>query len=100
MVSALRQAANQQQLGRVTRVGDIDQLLNSLMATVWVVYSKHCLQHTSSVIDYLARYTRRIAISDARLRKVEEQGVTFSYKDYRQGTRSREMTLSGGEFVR
>ena len=64
------------------------------------MYSKHCLQHTSSVIDYLARYTRRIAISNARLRQVDEHSVTFSYKDYRQDARSREMTLSGDEFVR
>ena len=100
MVSALRHAASQHQLPRVTQAGEVDRLLNSRMATEWVVYSKHCLQHTSSVVDYLARYTRRIAISNARLRQVDEQGVTFSYKDYRQGARSREMTLSGEEFVR
>ena len=100
MVSALRQAATQQQLHRVTHVGEIDQLLNDLMATDWVVYSKHCLQHTNSVIDYLARYTRRIAISNARLQQVDEQTVTLSYKDYRQEARNRQMVLSGEEFVR
>lgn len=100
MVSALRQAASQHQLQRVTQTGEVGRLLNSLMATEWVVYSKHCLQHTSSVIDYLARYTRRIAISNARLRQVDEHGVTFVYKDYRQGARSRQMKLRGDEFVR
>ncbi|MEJ6654685.1 MAG: IS91 family transposase [Pseudomonas sp.] len=100
MVSALRQAASQQQLHRVTRAGEVDQLLDSLMATEWVVYSKHCLQHTSSVIDYLARYTRRIAISNARLQSVDEHSVTLDYKDYRQGTQPKQMTLSGEEFVR
>lgn len=99
MVSALRQAASQHQLQRVTQAGEVGRLLNSLMATEWV-YSKHCLQHTSSVIDYLARYTRRIAISNARLRQVDEHGVTFVYKDYRQGARSRQMKLRGDEFVR
>lgn len=100
MVSALRQAANQQQLDRVTRIGEVDQLLDSLMATDWVVYSKHCLQHTSSVIDYLARYTRRIAISNARVQQVDEHSVTLRYKDYRQGARQKQMILSGEEFVR
>lgn len=100
MVSALRQAATQQQLHRVTHAGEIDQMLNDLMATEWVVYSKHCLQHTNSVIDYLARYTRRIAISNARLQQVDEQTVTLSYKDYRQAARNRQMVLSGEEFVR
>lgn len=70
------------------------------MATDWVVYSKHCPQHTNSVIDYLARYTRRIAISNARLQQVDEQTVTLSYKDYRQAARNRQMVLSGEEFVR
>tara|TARA_R110002124_G_scaffold272574_1_gene441772 strand:+ start:1183 stop:2322 length:1140 start_codon:yes stop_codon:yes gene_type:complete len=100
MVSALRQAASAQQLYRVTRPGEIDQILDCLMATDWVVYSKHCLQHTSSVIDYLARYTRRIAISNARVQKIDETSVTLSYKDYRQGARQRQMILSGEEFVR
>jgi len=84
----------------VAQADEVDWLLNSLMATEWVVYSKHCLQHTSSVIDYLARYTHRIAISNARLRQADEHSVTFSYKDYRQGARPRQMTLNGGEFVR
>lgn len=65
MVSALRQAASQHQLQRVTQTGEVGRLLNSLMATEWVVYSKHCL------------------------RQVDEHGVTFVYKDYRQGARSR-----------
>ena len=100
MVSALRQAAEQQQLDRVTRVGEVDQLLNSQMATEWVVYSKHCLQHTSSVIDYMAGYTYRIAISNARLQQIEEHSVTLGYKDYRQRARHSHMSLSGEEFVR
>jgi len=100
MVSGLRQAACQQQLHRVTHAGEVDRLLNSLMATEWVVYSKHCLQHTNSVIDYLARYTRRIATSNARVQHIDKHNVTLSYKDYRQGARQRQMVLSGEEFVR
>lgn len=100
MVSALRKAANQQQLHRVTRAGEVDQQLNGLMRTDWVVYSKPCLQHTGSVIDYLARYTRRIAISNARVLRVDAREVTLSYKDYRHGARHRRMILTGEEFVR
>lgn len=100
MVSALRQAAKQQQLHRVTRPGEGDHLLGALMDTDWVVYSKPCLQHTATVIDYLARYTRRIAISNARVVQVDAREVTLSYKDYRHGTRHRRMTLAGEEFVR
>lgn len=89
MVSALRQAAKQQQLHRVTRPGEVDHLLGALMDTDWVVYSKPCLQHTATVIDYLARYTRRIAISNARVVQVDAREVTLSYKDYRHGARHR-----------
>ena len=100
MVGALRQAAKVQQLQRVTRPGEVDHLLNSLMDTQWVVYSKPCLQRAATVIDYLARYTRRIAISNARVEQVTAQDVTLRYKDYRHGARQRHMTLAGEEFVR
>lgn len=100
MVSALRESARTQQLPRVTRPGEVDQLLATLMSIDWVVYSKPCLQRTATVIDYLARYTRRIAITDARVEQVTTQTVTLRYKDYRHGARHRLLTLAGDEFVR
>jgi hypothetical protein len=56
MVSALRQCAEAGELSRVTRPGEIDRMLDALMAQDWVVYSKPCLNHTDTVVDYLARY--------------------------------------------
>ncbi|MBS9405634.1 transposase [Halomonas sp. TRM85114] len=87
MVSALRQAANAGELHRVTRPGDVDDQLNTLMATEWVVYSKDCLEHTDTVVCYLARYTRQIAISNARILAVDDHQVTLRYKDYRNRDR-------------
>lgn len=100
MVSALREAVSAQQLPRLSASEDIAAVLNTLMTQDWVVYSKACVEHTPRVIDYLARYTRRIAISNARIRQIDACGVTLSYKDYRQGARQRQMTLAGAEFVR
>ena len=100
MVSALRGAANAGELHRVTRPGEVDDQLNALMATEWVVYSKDCLEHTASVVDYLARYTRRIAISNARILAVDEDHVTLRYKDYRDRDRHKQLVLAGEEFVR
>jgi hypothetical protein len=53
-----------------------------------------------SVIDYLARYTHRISITNARILAVDNSGVALRYKDYRDGNRHKSLHLSGGEFVR
>ena len=100
MVSALRQSADDGELHRVTRPGEISRVLDDLMEQAWVVYSKHCLNHTDSVIDYLARYTHRIAITNARILSVDEKGVELRYKDYRDGNQQKSMHLPGEEFVR
>jgi len=100
MVRLLRQAANQGQLKRVTRPGEAGRLLDHLMALEWVVYSKHCLHHSASVVDYLARYTHRIAITDARIVKVDAGSVTLRYTDYADHDRHKTMTLAGPEFAR
>ena len=100
MVSVLRKAANAGELHRVTRPGELDDRLNALMATEWVVYCKDCLEHTPSVVDYLARYTRRIAISNARILAVDDRQVTLRYKDYRDHDRRKQLVLDGQEFVR
>ena len=52
---------------RITDAAQIDAVLDALMATDWVVYSKPCITHTETVIDYLGRYSHRTALSDARL---------------------------------
>lgn len=99
LVSGLRQAANGGELFRVTNPGEVNHLLDSLMRQEWVVYTKHCLNHTESVVDYLARYTHRIAVSNGRLLNMDEERVRLRYKDYRDH-RSKVMTLKGEELVR
>jgi hypothetical protein len=100
MVSALRVAARQGELQRLTRPGDIDNTLASLMQTDWVVYSKACVSHADSVVAYLARYSHRIAIHDRRILGLEDDQVAFRYKDYRDHDTTKVMRLSGTEFVR
>lgn len=100
MVSALRQCAEAGELSRITRPGEIERILNALMEKDWVVYTKSCLNHTDSVVDYLARYSHRIAITHARILSVDESGVALRYKDYADNNRSKTMHLDGEEFVR
>jgi hypothetical protein len=66
----------------------------------WVVYSQPPCAGPEVVLKYLARYTYRVALSNSRLVKVSAEEVTFTYKDYRQHGKSKEMTLSVGEFAR
>ena len=70
------------------------------MVNEWVVYAKPCASHTPAVIGYLARYTHRIAISDARIAAVDAPTVQFSYQDSRENHVRRRMTLDGVEFIR
>ena len=53
-----------------------------------------------TVVDYLARYTHRIAISNARILDIDAREVTFRYTDYRDHHRTKVMHLEGEEFVR
>ena len=66
----------------------------------WVVYAKRPFGGPSQVIEYLGRYTHKIAISNHRITAMDEQTVSFSYKDYRQDGNRKEMTLSAMEFIR
>ena len=68
----------------------------------WVVYAKPPFAGPEAVLAYLSRYTHRVAISNRRLISLDENGVTFRYKDYRRdgAERYRTMTLPTDEFIR
>jgi hypothetical protein len=76
--------------------------LAPLRKTEWVVYSKRPFGGPSAVLAYLSRYTHRVAIANSRLIALDQQGVTFKWKDYRiEGhDRSKVMTLATDEFIR
>jgi hypothetical protein len=74
--------------------------LKALYRKSWVIYCKPPFGSPEQVLAYLARYTHRVAISNSRLVRMEAETVTFSWKDYADQERIREMTLSGEEFLR
>ncbi len=76
------------------------ELLNELYKKDWVVFAKRPFSGPESVIEYLGRYTHKIAISNHRIKNIEDGKVTFSYKDYRQGAVKKEMSLDALEFIR
>jgi len=76
------------------------QLSNQLYKHKWVVYAKQHFTGPQSVIEYLGRYTHKIAISNHRIKNFEAGEVTFSYKDYKHGNVKKEMPLKAMEFIR
>jgi hypothetical protein len=76
------------------------RLLDRLYHKDWVVYSKRPFAGPAQVLEYLGRYTHRIAISNNRIKAVQDGKVTFTYKDRSDGSLTREMTLSPDEFIR
>jgi hypothetical protein len=74
--------------------------LRRLFRHDWVVYAKPPFGGPGHVLQYLARYTHRVAISNHRILNVVDGTVTFRWKDYRHGSQQRTMTISAVEFLR
>jgi len=73
---------------------------DALFKKEWVVYAKRPFGSPSSVVEYLGRYTHKIAISNHRILRIDNETVTLSYKDYRSEGQKKTMTLSHEEFIR
>lgn len=71
-----------------------------LRGKAWVVYCKPPFGSAGKVIEYLGRYTHRVAISNNRLVKLEDGNVTFRWRDYSDGNKTKIMTLTAEEFIR
>ncbi|WP_339839449.1 IS91 family transposase [uncultured Maribacter sp.] len=72
----------------------------NLFGQNWVVYCKRPFLGPPQVVEYLGRYTHKIAISNHRIRNLEEGSVTFSVKDYRHGGKKSLVRLPDAEFIR
>jgi len=74
--------------------------LAPLREAEWVVYAKRPFAGPEQVLDYVGRYTHRVAISNNRLLDIAEDKVTFRYKDYRHDAQQKTMTVEAEEFIR
>lgn len=84
----------------LSHITQLDQTLRAeLYRHDWVVYTKPPFAGPEMVVEYLGRYTHKTAISNHRILKVDQQGVTFRWHDYRDN-RHKVMTLQGVEFLR
>ena len=78
----------------------LSDFLDSLWKSRWVVYSKNSFGGPKKVIEYLGRYTHRIAISNYRLKNINDNQVTFNYRDRKDDNKLKGMTLNSIEFIR
>ena len=75
-------------------------LLNVCYQKEWVVYCKPPFKNAACVVEYLGRYTHRVAISNNRILKIDNDAVSFKWRDYRDSSRFKEMSLHAQEFIR
>jgi len=75
-------------------------LYKMLFEKNWVVYCKKPFFGPAQVVEYLGRYTHKIAISNHRIKNIENSSVTFTAKDYRHGGNIHPVTLADKEFIR
>jgi predicted Zn-ribbon and HTH transcriptional regulator len=87
-------------IAQLTEQLAFQRLLQSCRRLEWVVFAKPPFAGANAVLDYLARYTHRIAISNHRLTGMQNGKVTFAYKDYKTGRSNKTMTLDAHEFIR
>ena len=80
--------------------GCFPSLLRQLYQQDWVVYAKAPFGGAEHVLNYLARYTHRVAISNHRLVAFENEHVSFRWRDYAHGGKKKVMTVSAHEFLR
>jgi len=75
-------------------------LLNTCYKKEWVVYCKPPFKTATCVVEYLGRYTHRVAISNNRIIKLENGNVSFKWRDCKDGNKWKTMTVSAVEFMR
>lgn len=79
---------------------EMKELIDQCYNKEWITYCKETFNGAQSVIDYLGKYTHRIAISNHRIISMTETTVTYTMKDYKKEGQWKEKTIRGEEFIR
>ncbi len=83
-----------------SRIQPEKELIDTLFQKEWVVYAKRPFGHPKAVLEYLGRYTHKVAISNHRILNIGHRKTVFAYKDYRSGAQKLEMSMDNIEFIR
>jgi hypothetical protein len=79
---------------------NFQQLINSVLKKKWIAYAKRPFAGPQQVLEYLGRYTHRVAISNNRIISIDNGRVTFTYKDRQKDNEIKKMTLDADELIR
>lgn len=79
---------------------EFENFLTPIYQKEWVVYCKPPFKTAATVVEYLGRYTHRVAISNHRILDVKECNVTFKWRDYKDNNKWKLMTITAEEFIR
>jgi predicted Zn-ribbon and HTH transcriptional regulator len=77
-----------------------DLLIQSAFKAKWIAYAKRPFAGPEQVLEYLGRYTHRIAISNNRIESIDNGKIIFTYRDRSNDNESKTMTVTAGEFIR
>jgi hypothetical protein len=88
------------QLRQTMQLSQYQSLLNEVWKKPWVVHCEPPFGNAQQIVKYLGQYSHRVAISNHRIKNIDDSGVTFFYKDYRDNSRIKPTKLSGVEFLR
>lgn len=80
--------------------GAFHDFMATLYQKDWIVYCKPPFKNAGCVVEYLGRYTHRVAISNHRIVKLEDGMVTFKWRDYKDSSKQKEMVVTAEEFIR
>jgi predicted Zn-ribbon and HTH transcriptional regulator len=89
--------------GKIVALGSKEaftEMSQKLSKTEWIAYAKRPFAGPEQVLEYLGRYTHRVAISNNRILTIDNDGVTFSYRDRKNNNEKKPKTLDHVEFIR
>lgn len=87
-------------LNNIKNLKEFNKFLEPLYNKVWITYIEPPKGNTENVVEYIGRYAFRIAISNNRIKNIEDGNVTFEYKDYKDNSKIKLMTITAEEFIR
>ena len=84
----------------ISNMKTFNKFLEPLYKKTWITYIEPPKGKAENVIEYIGRYSFRVAISNERIKNISDGKVTFEYKDYKDNSKIKEMTISAEEFIR
>ena len=82
-----------------SQVGFFENFIDHLVNRKWVIYSKSQFHSSTKIVEYMSRYTHRVALSNSRILSLENEMVRFRYKDYKDNSKLKTMKLDANTFI-